>query len=103
MLNFFLTKKVVVRFILFYTFFTNYLSQKGFCAPSGMANYLRTSQYHSRITRLRRRLMMITGDWPTSSVKMITEGITGNTTNVMTGWVVDGVCGHWHDGVLMGG
>ena len=34
MLNFFLTKKVVVRFILFYTFFTNYLSQKGFCAPS---------------------------------------------------------------------
>jgi len=35
MLNFFLTKKVVVRFILFYSFFTNYLSQKGFCAPSG--------------------------------------------------------------------
>jgi len=34
MLNFFLTKKVVVKFILFYTFFTNYLSQKGFCAPS---------------------------------------------------------------------
>ena len=34
MLNFFLTKKVVVRFILFYSFFTNYLSQKGFCAPS---------------------------------------------------------------------
>jgi len=34
MLNFFLTKKVVVRFILFYTFFTDYLSQKGFCAPS---------------------------------------------------------------------
>jgi len=34
MLNFFLTKKVVVKFILFYSFFTNYLSQKGFCAPS---------------------------------------------------------------------
>ena len=34
MLNFFLIKKVVVRFILFHTFFTNYLSQKGFCAPS---------------------------------------------------------------------
>ena len=36
MLNFFLTKKVVVKFILFYSFFTNYLSQKGFCAPSDL-------------------------------------------------------------------
>jgi len=36
MLNFFLTKKVVVKFILFYTFFTNYLSQKEFCTPSGL-------------------------------------------------------------------
>jgi len=34
MLNFFLTKKVVVKFILFYSFFINYLLQKGFCAPS---------------------------------------------------------------------
>jgi len=34
MLNFFLKKKVIVKFSLFYIFFTNCLSQKVFCVPS---------------------------------------------------------------------
>ena len=34
MLNFVCRKKRGLKFVLFYTFFTNNLSQKGYCAPS---------------------------------------------------------------------
>ena len=46
---------------------------------------------------------MITGDRPSSSVEPITEGIAINTADTATGRIVDGVCGHWHGGVLMDG
>jgi len=58
MLNFFLTKKVVVRFILFYTFFTNYLSQKGFCAPSVFLDLFNQVGDHLDRSRLKRDLSL---------------------------------------------
>ena len=46
---------------------------------------------------------MITRDRPSPSVKTITEGITINTTDTAAGRIVNGVCGHGHIEVLMGG
>ena len=38
MLNFVCRKKGGLKFALFYTFFTNNLSQKGYCAPSVLSS-----------------------------------------------------------------
>ena len=45
---------------------------------------------------------MITGDRPSPRVKVITKGITSDTADTATGWVMDGVCGHGHGKILMG-
>ena len=42
MLNFVCRKKGGLKFALFYTFFTNNLSQKGYCAPSVSAAMVTT-------------------------------------------------------------
>jgi len=46
---------------------------------------------------------MITRDRPSPGVESIPEGIKSRTADVATRRVVNGVCGHGHDGVLMGG
>jgi len=46
---------------------------------------------------------MVTRYRPVSTVKPITEGFIRRTADAATGRVVDGVCGHGHAVVLMGG
>jgi len=46
--------------------------------------------------------MMVTRDGPPPGVKPITKGFIGRAVDVVMGRVMDGVCGHGHDEVLMG-
>ena len=46
---------------------------------------------------------MVTRDRPSPSIESITEGIPIDTTDTTAGRVVDGMCGHGHVEVLMGG
>jgi len=53
--------------------------------------------------QIKRRLTMVTRDRPPPGVEPFAEGFVGGTTNTTTGRVVNGVCGHGHVEVLMGG
>ena len=50
-----------------------------------------------------RRLTMVTSDRPIPLVEPTLEGLKGRDTDTTTSRVVDGVCGHGHGEVLMGG
>ena len=45
---------------------------------------------------------MVTRYRPPSSVELITEGLNRRPPDTTVGRVVNGVCGHGHDEVLMG-
>ena len=77
MLNFFCRKKGGLKFTFFYTFFTNNLSQKGYCAPSVSED----AQPNEYTTTYSPRTMEANRDGGKSG------GVRGATTTSATWWV----------------